>query len=252
MSDASTIQFVEGQLIVALPLDERPAMGQFLDALEAEAKPTHWGSSRGLRDPYDRAALELYVDGHARADLHPYLRGKLPARYEAHWYTGEHGLSAIHILSVGPTMDETASIFAVVEALADLLPTELASVDIRFVDQEASTLMAKGTNVHHLDAFVRCGPNHLFPRTILGPRLVQMMGGPSTLDQSDADVRVLPKTAALAVDLVTDPWTASASALKQAQVSVDRHLRLTGMLARIGGNLRTLPGPRWQPPTATP
>ena len=244
----NAIQFVQGQIVLLAALDEPAALRRFLDAVEAGAlAPTHWGSASGIRDPYGRGDLEAFVASRQRVDLVPHLLRNRAPRYDAHWHTNERGITSFEITAVGPSADDAASVFDGVEALADALGAELATVDVRFAGQDPATHSYGSGSVHHLESFLREGPHTIFPRTILGARILGLMGGTAAVEQSGAATRHLPHSGGIALDVLPTPWVADPSVLKRAQVDVDRHLRLAGILTRKAADA-DLPAPRWRPP----
>lgn len=242
------IQYVEAQLILAMQPANVADTRRMLDALEATAlAPTHWGAAAGIRSPWDRAAIERHAASETPDTLVLHLRRTRTPMMRAKIYGGDRGLcSAVFVAQPVADAAAAAALFEAFTGLAAALPLELGSVDVRFADQDPATHCYAGGSLHHLASFADEGPHVLLPRTMFGPRLLELMGGSAALEQCGGEVTTLAG-GTVVLDLVPQPWAADPKLTKRAQAQIDRKLRLTGILARHGGPLETLPGPRWRP-----
>jgi hypothetical protein len=243
------ITSVRAQLILLENVRERDFVDRILVALEQEPalQPTHWGVTSGIRDPYAREAVLEAVKQAAPGSLVPHVRRMRPIRHEAWWYSEQGVISAFHLESRLPMTPEAPQVLCeAMSCLASVLPVDYGHVDLRFEGQDPATAMKPGGSAHHLGAYGRLGPEALFPRTFIGPRLLRILGGPDALPLSGAALHTL-ENGMLQVDLVPEPWTQDARALKDAQVTAMAELRLTGILAQPLDRWRIAPGPRWQP-----
>ncbi|MFY2556573.1 hypothetical protein ACN469_02920 [Corallococcus terminator] len=225
---------------------------RLLDAFEQQPKlaPTHWGESEHLRQVYVREQLVRFVDEVRTKDLPtlPSLRRVKTPRYVATWSLGEKGAGWLFVFSQMRLLPEDpALLFGFAEQLAGVLPVEYGLVDLQFKDAPAEWSINRGA-LQHSDTYLANGPNTLFPRTFLGPRLVALMGGEQVLRASGG--RVQPcGNGVVRMDLLDAPWTATPQVLKERQTELLEKLRPTGVFARQEGRF-SQPGERWTPPIA--
>jgi hypothetical protein len=206
-----TLSGLHAQLLLSGDVYAPPLLDRMIDAIEGDPllRPTHWATASGLRDPYDRQALIDAVQAR-REDIVPHLLRVLgPVRYSCHWYGQPPVLGSLHLETRRPlTPDETGAFFASISTVASVLPVEWGHIDTTFADQPPELAMKSSGNADHLGYYARLGPGCLFPRTFLGPRLLDLMGdqGVATLGQAGLPATRLPN-GTLQLDLLDQPWT---------------------------------------------
>ncbi len=235
---------LEIQLIGAGPREA--LLGPTLGALEEEPllRPTHWGISTGIRDPYDRDALLEVAT--TQPDAAPaILRTQKPGSYASVCYHADGKGTSFDLTTRGPLgCEEAAAFCTAISGVAGKIPLEFGSIDLLFQDQDMSTRMARGSYGHHLSTYLQIGPDLLFARNYFGARLVKLMGGEHVLMSSGFPVRRL-LNGAMQFDLVAEPWTADPATLKHAQTRAYDILFKTGIFAHRGPNGRLISGPQW-------
>lgn len=214
-------------------------------------RPTHWGISAGIRDPYDSEAL-LEV-ARTRSDAAPsLLRTKSPGMYASvsYSYSGGGKGASIELDTREQVNSEDAAVFCdAISSVAGTVPVEFGSIDILFKDQDKSTRMHRGGSGHHLPTYLRNGPDILFARNYFGARLIHLMGGERVLVNSGFPVTRLAN-GAMQLDLISEPWTSDPATLKRAQTRAYGILLGTGVLAHPSPDGKLVPGPRWEPTRA--
>lgn len=237
---APSLTSIHAQLLFARSIRRVEELGVVLDALSADEHlaPRRWGPAPGVHDPYDRAAV---LDFAAKATFDNFclrLHRNSQPRTEVGIYDGQGGLGCVSIDINGPITD-AAEVFASIDRIAACLPLEFGCVDLRFAD---AAYRNRGV---HVRTYFDCGPPAVYPRTYFGPRLLALLGHAV---ESTGGVTHAVGDSVRALDLVTEPWGAQPEDLSRARVSIDRALRLAGILARPASQRRTIPGPRWVPP----
>lgn len=219
-----------------------------LDTLErAWGGPSHWGEQEGLRNPYQRQALEEFVEAqrYGEAPPVPALLRTAPPRYMATLSTSEKSPGWLHIDSrMRLRPEDPALLFELAQHLANVLPVEYGLVDIQFRGAPAELLLNEG-HLQHPGGYVRWGPDTLFARTFIGPRLARLMGE-ANLRNCGAELQRLDD-GVFVLDLLPEPWRHEAAALKQQQQQVLSQLRRTGVFSHTEGGW-TSAGERWEPP----
>jgi hypothetical protein len=239
-------------------------LGKFKDAAElqhllavfegaADLSPTHWAAAQDLRDPYEARAILAAVQGADQEGIVPkIMRVRPPVFYSATWFPSAdcEALYSLQIETKGEIEGAALPLFiGLVEQLASTFDVEWGHVDVRFTRQDPSTFTKSSGCYDHASYYLHVGPLTLYPRTIFGPRLLELAPGiPSILKGTLAPNRTLPN-GCLQVDLVPEPWSSSPQALKLAQVALCEALQPVGLLARPRGRFDFLPGTAWLPPT---
>jgi hypothetical protein len=243
------ITHVRAQLILLGDVQDSALSEKLLVLLEQDPvlSPTHWGAGAGLRDPYERAAVLEAVRGAAPGELVPHVRRMRPIQYEAWWYSTHGVLSSVQLESRLPMVPEAPrALCEAMSRLASVLPVDYGHVDLRFKPQERSTSMKPGSSYDHLGFYGRCGPEALFPRTFLGPRLLNMVGGVEALRVLGTALQPLDN-GVWQLDLLPEPWSSGPVSLKQAQLPAQAELRLAGLLTQSVDGWKSAPGSRWRP-----
>jgi hypothetical protein len=252
MTEPSKIASLRLELLLPQRITEPAALLRLLTALDAEEEflaPKRWGSTLGVRDPYDHTAILEHVARTPSERLVLVLRRARPLEVVAQLISGSGALSSVRIelttLAAGLDADGAARVFAAFDRIVAAVGIEFGIVDIRFVDQPPDTYLRSSGGVHPA-GYIDWGPETIFARTYFGARVTALFGGVEVLAHTVDTTRMLGDT--LVVDLVDAPWTAEPAVLKRAQVRVEKALLLAGILARRKGKWRTIPGPRWVPP----
>ncbi|NMO19482.1 hypothetical protein HPC49_27430 [Pyxidicoccus fallax] len=223
---------------------------RLLAAFEAQPTfaPSHWGESDSLRHDYVREDLTRFVDEARMTESPPVpsLRRVVQPRYVATWSTSERSPGWVVLKSqMRLRPEDPALLFDFAQTLAEALPVEYGLVDIGFEGVPADLAMNRGA-LQHPRAYLEDGPDTLFARTFLGPRLVALMGGEPVLRASGGVVKA-GANGVVTLDLLDAPWKAEPGVLKQRQLEVLEKLRPTGIFSRQEG-LFPRPGERWKPP----
>ena len=104
------------------------------------------------------------------------------------------------------TPADAGAFFASISAVAGVLPIEWGQVDTTFTGQPPDLAMKSGGSVDHLAHYALFGPGCLFPRTFLGPRLLDLIGEDTatTLSRAGLPATWLPN-GVLQLDLLDSP-----------------------------------------------
>jgi hypothetical protein len=248
---AQGLSGLHAQLLLLGDVYAQPLLDQMISAIEHSPllQPTHWGSAEGVRDPYDRQALIRTAESRRDAVVPHLLRTSGPLKYAAHWYATSPAIGALHIDPRGALTPElSAAFFEAISGLAGALPIEWAHINTTFAGQPQELAMISGGKALHLGYYARLGPECLFPRTILGPRLLQMIDEDvaAILERGGLPAARLPN-GALQLDLLERPWASDAATLKNAQLQAHKILFPTGVFLQPVSAARDVPGPRWIP-----
>ena len=254
MTTDAPICLAYAQLILAGRVGTSDLLERVLAALEGSGAlvPRRWGPAAHNRAPYFRDEVVKHVRTADEGEGIFFLRSHDPLAYLAHVYAApdQGPVSTLDVQSKADyTVEQAETFFGAVTQVAEAVDVEFGTIDVRFADQDPETFMRKGVHAHPLGPYLKQGPDVILPRMFFGPRIVELLQGPTVLEQSGAVVTPLGTTGGLIVDLVESPWTATPEALKAAQISVERHLLLSGLFARKAGDWGTIAGPRWTPVT---
>ena len=243
------------QLLLLGNFKEVVALQRLLSVFEAavDLPPTHWSAAQDLRDPYDARAILAAVQGAAKEGIVPkIMRIRPPVFYSATWFPSAdcEVLYSLQVETKGEFEGAAIPLFVgLVDKLASTFLVEWGHVDVRFPYQDPKTFTKPWGCYDHASYYLQVGPLTLYPRTVLGPRLLALAPGiPSLLGDISAPCRTLPN-GCLQVDLVHEPWSSTPQALKTAQIALCEALQPVGLLARPHGRDDFLPGTSWLPPT---
>ncbi len=242
------VKMIEGSLIIHGDLQSREVLTEVLGVFEDDPMlaPTRWGSASGLRDPYDRERIISFLEKSPDRLKPNLIRTRAPNKYAAEWYSSDVAGSFSFDSRGDVSAGEAEFHFDVITRLASKVPLEWGHVNVSFEGQEQDTCMSLGGSGVHLGGYSDFGPTCLFPRTILGPRLLSLMEDRSALTQSGLHMGELDN-GAVYLDLVDSPWASDPQTLKDAQTRAHEVLSKTGIFAVPNGRYSYVPGPRWEP-----
>lgn len=247
---------IHAQLILALNTGDVHQLEQVLAVFEGVPllKPLTACVRPGAHQPYDRAKLLASLAAMPADEAVGEVRGGEKTAFHGWWYQAGNPLSALH---VEPTRNLEASeareFLAGISALAERLPVEFGTIDIRSDGQDRGTFLRPTSRSHHLAEYCATGPAAFFSRTFAGLRVATMAGAESCA----AGRRVLAAVAGPSrrlengvteMDLLPEVWSAEPAAMKAAQAEAHARLLPTGLLAVPVTKYRFAPGPRWVRP----
>lgn len=171
------------------------------------------------------------------------------------WYGCEYvdSLFALNVESRDGIESATLPVWLnFVDRLASTFVVDWGHIDIHLTEQDPRTRMSSSGSYDHLGYYYwRFGLSTLFARNYFGPRLLEIIPELApTVKALGLPHEHLPGDC-LRVDLITDPWTANPSQLKEAQTRIQAALSdATGLFARPReDSWEVLPGQHWQSPT---
>jgi hypothetical protein len=217
-------------------LDDATVAARALDTLERTQalQPTHWSSSKLLRDPYNRGDIDVWIqDPNRGSSTVLYVRRigkpaylatiKVSAPDGANDQT--NGPAWVEVKTEYRTsVDEAREFAELATRLAVQLEVECGVVDFR-PDTPDEQMNPAGRE--HAASLRTMGLQTLYGRTFLSTKTVERYGGFEALMR--AELLVTPiSDAVYQVDLLQDPWSHSTKDLKQAQLRALASLRAEG------------------------
>ena len=217
-------------------LDDAMAAQRALDALERTQtlQPTHWSSSKLLRDPYDREHINVWMKDPDRASSTVlYVRRIHKPAYLATLKVSVPGVA--NDRANGPawvevkteyqaSVDEGRDFAILATRLAAHLEVECGVVDFR---PDTARVQMNPSGREHAALVGSMGLQTLYARTFLSTATVERYGGLEALMRAKL-IATRISEAVYQVDLLQDPWSHSEEALKQAQVRALASLRAQG------------------------
>ena len=246
----------QAQLILGANLKDPEVASRLLAILEnaQDIAPTHWGAARGLRDPYDRAAVLAALAGAGDEGIVPnIMRSRPPAAYNIQWF-GNDTTESVHSLQIAckhySQPEELLPFFKLVDSIAAAFPLDWGHLDIVFDGAPPALRMQHDGSYVHLGYYLRFGLTCLFARNYLGPRLLALSDQLSTLLKGTSAATESLDNGVIRLDLLPEPWAKTPDALKAAQLDITAALQPTGIFARPKVNRSLdMAGPRWLTPT---
>jgi hypothetical protein len=127
--------------------------------------------------------------------------------------------------------------------LASFLLVDFGLVSFDF-EPSAKEDRMKPSGYEYAPTYLEKGPATLWPRTFIGRKVLDRLGGMEALSHAGLSVELLTN-GVVAADLLPEPWTKSPHDLKLAQAAALRRLRST----RLFGESGSVPGGGGVPPT---
>lgn len=207
-----------------------------LDLLEHSEiyRPTHWAEAQHLRDPYSRPVVNDAIEAirqrpqpdvlYVKRVIQPRYRCELRVAPDSPEHEQGSWIDITSDLQLAPGEPELLSELAT--ALANALDVDFGLVDLQFADAPGDRMKTSGHE--HFGLFLEQGPSTLYARTFLGTGLMKRLGGSSALRECGLHPSTLSETVCQ-VDLLSEPWSHSPSALKAAQQKALQCLRPSGV-----------------------
>jgi len=221
-------------------------------AFEAVAAPEYWGEDSQVSDDYSRRAIEQHFAKAAPGDnRYPLIlkRATVP-RYTASVNIGNtiHPHS-VHIdSSLRHAEGELEKLFGLVDRLAESLEIDFASIDIFREGQARGTRIDSSGHGENLSPYIRVGPQWIWIRTYIGPRLVALAGGARVWHDCGGLWRYL-NNGVMVLDLKEKPWLSTPEELKaEHDQLMPRVLARTGIFHYEDEDEEEIAGLRWRAP----
>jgi hypothetical protein len=229
-----------------------PNANEVVRVLESVAAPEYWGEDSSVNDDYTRRAIEQhFAKGPPGADRFPLiLKRATSPRYTSSVNIGTsiHPQSVHVESSLRHRKGEIEQLFDLVDTLANHLDIDFGSIDIFREGQDFATRVDRSGHGENLKPYIRVGPQWIWIRTYIGPRLVALGGGAATWQACGGMWRYF-KNGTMALDLKEKPWACKPEDLKAEHSRLmPEMLRRTGVFHYEDEDEEEIPGPRWQPP----